>query len=244
MSWFYCNQPEYLHGFYSFSGNINVKWKPHLIQVPILVSALALTTPRALAPAPSQPGTAQRDFWIMIQHWAVSEGFPPPLLFFLFISFCATSSTAFPLSPVAISSVPGERMSPVALLIIYICAVKMSKCLTRRKQRAGNGARGEVFAGDPSQTELTEPCHGTVKTVGNEVFKEFKLLCNVRFRLSCCLLLSAVYKSTQRKGWVWSIILQVCNIQMLCAAPVNSFVHNSGAHSVTGVQEWEFCEPC
>lgn len=67
-------------------------------------------------------------------------------------------------------------MSPVALLIIYICAVKMSKSLTCKKQQAGNRARGEVFAGEPSQTGLTEPCHGTVETDGNEVFKKIQVV--------------------------------------------------------------------
>lgn len=149
-------QSEYLHGFYSFSGNINASWKPHLIQV------LILTTPRA--PAPFQPGTAQRDFWIMIQLWAVLERFLPPL-FFLFINFCATSSTAFPLSPVTSSSVTGERMSPVALLIIYICAGKMSKCLTHRRQWGGNRARGEGFAGEPSLWHCANSLKWSIKKI-------------------------------------------------------------------------------
>lgn len=90
MSWFYCYQAEYLHGFYSFSGNINVRWKSHLIQV------LILTTPRA--PAPSQPGTIQRDFWIMIQLWAVLERFLPPCFFPLHQLLCNLQPSFPPVS--------------------------------------------------------------------------------------------------------------------------------------------------
>lgn len=88
-------------------------------------------------------------------------------------------------------------MSPVAQLIIYICAVRMSKCLTHRKQQAGNRARGEVFAEKPSQTELTETL----------LWFEMKYFQNQ----SCCVILdldwlavclSGVYKSTQRRRGV------------------------------------------
>lgn len=91
---------------------------------------------------------------------------------FFYISFCSSSVFVLSLisfssiSPVATGYITVEELSPVAQLIIYICVVKMSKCLTCRKQRSGKTQpKGSVYWGDVSKRATSSHCNSRMQVV-------------------------------------------------------------------------------
>lgn len=157
MSWFYHYQPDYLHGFYSFSRSVYVRQNPLLVRVPIPVAALTVVTRRGwwvLTPALSRPMSARRNFWIMIQSRTVLEKFPLPL-FCLFVSLCSTFSIVILLLSSGYQlhySRKDESCGSVNYL--HLCNTDEQVPATQQAVIRKKIAKGKGFAGEPSQTEL------------------------------------------------------------------------------------------